>query len=226
MPNTMYIALFQYTGGEFAPMLLRCCCLTVTVGMDGLISYPEIWSLKASVRRIAACACLCEFSARLAVLCWLLRFSLVSINRNALFYLSVNVFITKVLTGDTIFYVSSWRRNRHFPWSSEPREGLPVCSAREYLHFSVILRPWVLVRRQESNPRPPALQSTRSTAWANTAAVIVDYSQHLYIFSCSEYFQYHIYSLGVKFLQNSYWYRASRALRAPNHLYFASAGLD
>ena len=130
MPNTMYIALFQYTGGEFAPMLLRCCCLTVTVGMDGLISYPEIWSLKASVRRIAACACLCEFSARLAVLCWLLRFSLVSINRNALFYLSVNVFITKVLIGDTIFYVSSWRRNRHFTWSSEPREGLPVCSAK------------------------------------------------------------------------------------------------
>ena len=61
MPNTLYIALFQYTGGEFAPMLLRCCCLTVTVGMDGLISYPEIWSLKASVRRIAACACLCDF---------------------------------------------------------------------------------------------------------------------------------------------------------------------
>ena len=39
---------------------------------------------------------------------------------------------------------------------------------REYLHFSVILRPWVLVRPQESNPRPPALQSTRSTDWANT----------------------------------------------------------
>ena len=151
--------------------------------------------------------------------CSLLRFSLVSINRNGLFYLSVNVFITKVLIGDTIFYVSSWRRDRHFTWSSEPREGLPVCSAKGvYIHFSVILRPWVLVRRQESNPRPPALQSIRSTDWANTAAVIVDYSQHLYIFSCSEYLQYHIYSLGVKFLQNSYWYRPSCALRAPNHL--------
>ena len=30
----------------------------------------------------------------------------------------------------------------------------------EYLHFSVILRPWVLVRPRESNPRPSALQSS------------------------------------------------------------------
>ena len=29
-----------------------------------------------------------------------------------------------------------------------------------YLHLSLILRPWVLVRSRESNPRPPALQSS------------------------------------------------------------------
>ena len=46
------------------------------------------------------------------------------------FYLSVNVFSTKVLFGDTIFYVSNWRRDRHFTWSSEPREGLACCSAK------------------------------------------------------------------------------------------------
>ena len=45
----------------------------------------------------------------------------------------------------------------------------PLALQREWLHFSVILRPWVLVRPRESNPRPPALQSTRSTDWANTA---------------------------------------------------------
>ena len=118
MPNALYIALFQYTGGEFAPMLLRCCCLTVTVGMDGLISYPEIWSLKASVRRIAACACLCKFSASLAGV--LLTFAF-------------------------------------FP-----------CFDQEH--------------GKGTN----------------------NYSQHLYIFSCSEYLQYHINLLGVKFLQNSY----------------------
>ena len=38
--------------------------------------------------------------------------------KNAL-YLSVNVFSRKVLFGDT-----SFRRDRHFMWSSEPREGL------------------------------------------------------------------------------------------------------
>ena len=28
------------------------------------------------------------------------------------------------------FYVSDWGRDRHFTWSSEPREGLPVCRAK------------------------------------------------------------------------------------------------
>ena len=37
---------------------------------------------------------------------------------------------TKVLTGDTIFYVSYWRRDRYFTWSSEPREGLAACNAK------------------------------------------------------------------------------------------------
>ena len=52
--------------------------------------------------------------------------------KNAL-YLRVNVFSAKVLIGDTIFYVSNWRRDRHFTWSSEPREGLACCSAKGVL---------------------------------------------------------------------------------------------
>ena len=36
----------------------------------------------------------------------------------------------------------------------------PLAVQREYLHFSVILRPWVLVRPRELKPRPPALQSS------------------------------------------------------------------
>ena len=40
-------------------------------------------------------------------------------------YLSVNVFSTKLLIGDTI-----WRRDRHFTWSSEPRKGLTACCAK------------------------------------------------------------------------------------------------
>ena len=44
-------------------------------------------------------------------------------------YLSVKVFITKVLIEDTIFYVSNWRQDRHFTWSSKPHEALAACSA-------------------------------------------------------------------------------------------------
>ena len=39
-------------------------------------------------------------------------------------YLSVNVFSTKVLIGDTIFY------DRHFTWLSELREGPAACSSK------------------------------------------------------------------------------------------------
>ena len=37
---------------------------------------------------------------------------------------------TKVLTGDNIFYVTYWRRDRYITWSSEPREGLAACNAK------------------------------------------------------------------------------------------------
>ena len=39
------------------------------------------------------------------------------------------------------------------------RRSRRLAVQRKYLHFSVILRPWVMVRPRESNPRPPALQS-------------------------------------------------------------------
>ena len=33
------------------------------------------------------------------------------------------------------FYVSNWRRDRHFTWSSEPLEGLAACSKKEVPSF-------------------------------------------------------------------------------------------
>ena len=56
----------------------------------------------------------------------------------------VIVFSTEVLTGDTILIYVFWRQDRHCTWSSEPREGQAACSAKEYLYFSVMLRPWVV----------------------------------------------------------------------------------
>ena len=50
-------------------------------------------------------------------------------------YLSFNVFSTKILIGETIFYVFNWRQDRHFTWSSEPREGLAACTAEAVPSF-------------------------------------------------------------------------------------------
>ena len=33
------------------------------------------------------------------------------------------------------FYISSWRRDRHFTWSSEPREGLAACRTKTVPSF-------------------------------------------------------------------------------------------
>ena len=43
--------------------------------------------------------------------------------------LYLSVFSTKVLTGDTILRLQP-RRDRHFTWSSDPREDVAACSAK------------------------------------------------------------------------------------------------
>ena len=68
--------------------------------------------------------------------------------------MNVNVFNTNEIE-DTIR-----RRDRHFTWSSELRERQAASGQRQYSYFSATLRNWVLVRPRESNPRPPALQSS------------------------------------------------------------------
>ena len=79
--------------------------------------------------------------------------------------------------GDTIFYVSYWRLNHHFTWSSKPREGPAICWAKEVPSFLscfswLFWDPGYLVRSQESNPRPSALQSRFLPDWVNPAAVL------------------------------------------------------
>ena len=78
------------------------------------------------------------------------------------FSLSVNVFSTKVLTGDTIFTSPTGEGTailRGHPSHAKVRPA--ACRAKGVPSFSsVILRPWVLVRSRESNPGTPALQSS------------------------------------------------------------------
>ena len=58
----------------------------------------------------------------------------------------MNVVNTKVLIGTLYFYVSYWRRDSHFTWSSEPREGLAICRT---ICFTVRVR-----LRVDTNPNP------------------------------------------------------------------------
>ena len=49
----------------------------------------------------------------------------------------MKVFSTKeLLNWGHYVYVPRWKRDRHFTWSSEPREGLPVCSTKVVPFFS------------------------------------------------------------------------------------------
>ena len=102
--------------------------------------------------------------------------SSVTAPKKCTFYFNVNVFSTKELIWDTIFYVSYWRRDRHFTWSSKPRKGLSIAGQRKFLHFSVTLRPWVLVWPQELNSRPPALQSSALPTELIPPKLIIKYS--------------------------------------------------
>ena len=85
-------------------------------------------------------------------------------------FLSVNVFSTKVF-GGYYFYVSYWRWDHQFMWSSEPHKGLAGCRAKavpSFLSFSktltVGLAPWIVPMTSYSAVKP-------STNWTYPAAV-------------------------------------------------------
>ena len=73
--------------------------------------------------------------------------------------MSANVFTTKVLIVDTIFTSPTGDGTAILRGHPSHAKVQPLAVQREYLHFSVILRPRVMVESRESNPRPPALQS-------------------------------------------------------------------
>ena len=60
--------------------------------------------------------------------------------KNAL-YLSVNVFSTKALIGGTIFTSPTGEGTAILPDHPSHAKVQPLAVQREYLHFSVILRP-------------------------------------------------------------------------------------
>ena len=79
--------------------------------------------------------------------------------------MNVNVFSMNVLIGDTIF--KSPAGDGTTILRGHQSHAKLFAGQRQYFHFSVMLIPWVLVWSQESNLRPPALQSSTLTNWAN-----------------------------------------------------------
>ena len=65
-----------------------------------------------------------------------------------------------VLIGDTIFTSPNADGTAILLGHCSLHFALQFAVQRQYLHFSVILRPRVLFQSPESNPRPPALQSS------------------------------------------------------------------
>lgn len=50
---------------------------------------------------------------------------------------------------------------------SHPHPKVYAFAGQRQLHFSMVLRPWVLARSRESNPRPFRSTVNRSADWAN-----------------------------------------------------------
>ena len=82
------------------------------------------------------------------------------------------------LIGDTIFYVSYWRRYRHFTLSSEPREGLNACGAKEVPSFLSYFKTLSIGPAPKNEPTTSRSAVKRSTDWPNPAAVKVRTSSH------------------------------------------------
>ena len=79
--------------------------------------------------------------------------------------MSVNVFSTKVLIGDTN------GRDRHFTWSSEPREGPAACRAKGVPSFLRYFKALSIGPALGIEPATSCSAVKRSTDSANPAAV-------------------------------------------------------
>ena len=82
-------------------------------------------------------------------------------------FIWVSMYLTQSTNWGHSFYVSYWRQDRHFTWSSEPREGLAICRAKGVPSFLSYFKTLSvgLVAGIEPATSPNAVK--RSTDWAN-----------------------------------------------------------
>ena len=69
------------------------------------------------------------------------------------------------------FYISKWRRARHFTWSSKPREGLAACSAKGVPSIISYLKALSVGPALGIEPATPCSADKYSTNWAIPAVV-------------------------------------------------------
>ena len=91
--------------------------------------------------------------------------------RKKMHFIWVSKYFARKYYLGSLFFVSNWRRDRHFTWSSEPREGLPACSAKELPSFLSYFKTLSIGRAPGID-----LATSRSTIkcysdWANPAEV-------------------------------------------------------
>ena len=69
--------------------------------------------------------------------------------------------------------VSYWRPDRHFTWSSEPREGPAACRAKEVPSFLSYFKTLSIGQAPGIEPATSRSAVKRSTDWANPAVVYI-----------------------------------------------------
>ena len=125
--------------------------------------------------------CLIAFSRSSANCCFLRHSSMICLKKQALF-LSVNVFSTKVLIGGTFWTSPTGDGTAILRGHTSHAKVPPPAVQREYHHFSVILRLWLLFRPRESNLRPPALQSSALPTELNLPRLKIEKKAFLFLF--------------------------------------------
>ena len=77
--------------------------------------------------------------------------------------------------GGHYFYFSNWRRDRHFAWWSEPREGLAACSAKGVPSFLSYFKTLSIGPASEIESATSRSAVKRSTDWANPAVKFLNH---------------------------------------------------
>jgi len=84
-------------------------------------------------------------------------------------FIWVSMYLARKYQLGTLFYVYHRRRDCHFTWSSEPRQGVAICKAKAVPSFLTYFK--TLSNGPAPGIEPATSRSTvkRSTDWANPA---------------------------------------------------------